>query len=93
MARGSNAKLEITEKLRNLYGTDFIGIQDNKIYVWENDGAERVQIAIAMTCPKVGMESSTNTLVQDSSSPFEEQTVLPQSKKDEILAMMERLGI
>ena len=89
MARGSNAKLEVTEKLRNLYGTDFIGIQDNKIYVWENDGAERVQIAIAMTCPKVGMEGSANTFVQDDSS----QIVLPQSKKDEILAMMERLGI
>ena len=34
------------------FGADYIGEQDKKIYVWADDGGERVQIAIAMTCPK-----------------------------------------
>lgn len=55
MARGSTAKTRITERIKDAFGSDFVGIQDNKIYVWADDGGEKVQIAIAMTCPKVGI--------------------------------------
>ena len=56
MARGSIAKNNITEKLKNFFGTDFIGEVDRKLYIWADDGGERVQIAIAMTCPKTNVD-------------------------------------
>lgn len=34
------------------FGDGFVGIQDKKIYVNVSDGAETVQLAIAMTMPK-----------------------------------------
>lgn len=52
MARGSNAKIAVQNKIAMAFGADYIGEQDKKIYVWADDGGERVQIAIAMTCPK-----------------------------------------
>lgn len=52
MARGSIAKQKAEEKIISAFGEDFIAIADKKIYVWADDGGERVQIAISMTCPK-----------------------------------------
>ena len=52
MAKGSTAKVNVQNKIAMAFGADYIGEQDKKIYVWADDGGERVQIAIAMTCPK-----------------------------------------
>lgn len=52
MARGDNAKILIVDKLKQAFGEDFAGYQDKKVYLWGNDGNERVQIALSMTCPK-----------------------------------------
>ncbi len=52
MARGSNAKLEVTDRIKAEFGSDFVGESGGKLYVWADDGGERVQIALAMTCPK-----------------------------------------
>ena len=52
MARGSTAKSLVTKKIAAAFGEDFIGENGGKLYVWADDGGERVQIAIAMTCPK-----------------------------------------
>ena len=38
--------------LAESFGKDWIGESDKKYYVWANDGGERVQIAISLTCPK-----------------------------------------
>lgn len=51
-AKGTVAKTNVTKKIQEVFGKDFIGEYDKKIYVWADDGGERVQIAIAMTCPK-----------------------------------------
>lgn len=55
-ARGTLAKENITKKLQEAFGKDFIGEYDKKVYLWGNDGGERVQIAISMTCPKTPIE-------------------------------------
>ena len=55
MAKGSNAKVVVENKIKEAFGNDFIGVADKKIYVWADDGGERVQIAISMTCPKTGI--------------------------------------
>lgn len=56
MAKGSIAKENVTKKIMAAFGADFVAEQDKKLYVWADDGGERVQIAIAMTCPKNPIE-------------------------------------
>lgn len=51
MARGTVAKSNIEKKLLEVFGDDAL-VYDKKIYIWADDGGERVQIAISMTCPK-----------------------------------------
>lgn len=52
IARGSIAKENVAKVLAESFGKDWIGESDKKYYVWANDGGERVQIAISLTCPK-----------------------------------------
>ena len=52
-AKGTNAKIEVENKIREAFGADFVGNVDKKLYVWANDGTEKVQICLSMTCPKV----------------------------------------
>lgn len=52
MAKGNIAKAAIANKLQEVFGNDYAGEQDKKYYIWADDGGEKVQIAISMTCPK-----------------------------------------
>lgn len=52
MARGNIAKKEVEDKIKTTFGSDYILTDGSKIYVWANDGNEKVQIALSMTCPK-----------------------------------------
>lgn len=52
MAKGATAKTNVVAKLQAAFGPDYVGEFDKKVYVWADDGGEKVQIAIAMTCPK-----------------------------------------
>lgn len=56
MARGAEAKEKIARKLAKAFGEDWIGEYEKKYYVWSNEGGERIQVAISMTCPKVPIE-------------------------------------
>lgn len=47
-----NPKEIVTEKLKEAFGSSFLGIQDKKIYVQVNDA----QVAITLTVPKVNYE-------------------------------------
>ena len=53
MARGNEAKEYVAKKLEEVFGEDYIGLVDKKYYVWAKEAGQKVQIAIAMTCPKV----------------------------------------
>ncbi len=53
MVKGATAKVNVENKIREAFGADFVGNIDKKLYVWADDGAERVQICLSMTCPKV----------------------------------------
>lgn len=57
MARGSIAKNSVADTIKQAFGNSYIGVVDGKIYVWADDGGERVQIAISMTCPKNFVEA------------------------------------
>ena len=51
-AKGAEAKEYVAKKLKEAFGEDYIGEIDKKYYVWSREGGQRMQIAIAMTCPK-----------------------------------------
>ena len=67
MAKGSNAKVVVENKIREAFGADFVGVNDKKLYVWADDGGEKIQVCISMTCPKVPLGS----VVDDGSIDFE----------------------
>lgn len=55
-AKGTVAKTKVIEKIKEALGADFIGEVDKKVYVWADDGGERIQVALSLTCPKVPIE-------------------------------------
>ena len=56
MAKGAIGKQNVTNKIAEAFGADYIGEVDKKLYVWTVENGERIQIAIALTCPKVQVE-------------------------------------
>lgn len=100
MARGSNAKLEVTDRIKAEFGSDFVGESGGKLYVWADDGGERVQIALAMTCPKVFLECGdpgTAVVKTGAGIDFEAQpqkkAEVTQEELNRIAAMMNKLGL
>lgn len=105
MARGSVAKERVEKKIAIAFGEDWIGIYDKKLYVWANDGGERVQIAISLTCPKnpieVNKEVDTDgdwdfsddspkmTVAVNPTAPAE----ITEEEVDNLKKLMERLGL
>ena len=103
MPKGAIAKNKIAEKIKNLYGTDYVGESGGKYYVYENDGAEKVQIAISLTCPKNPIGTVDMSSAFGDGLDFEAEPVLAQTKfepaeiteqeKDNLKALMDRLGL
>ena len=52
MARGADAKKAIIDKLELVFGDDFAGVVDGKVYIWAKEAGERLQICLSLTCPK-----------------------------------------
>ena len=69
-ARGTVAKENVIKKIAAAFGSDAIGEFDKKYYVWANDGGERVQIAIALTCPKTNIEVAENVVADSGDWDF-----------------------
>ena len=103
MPKGAIAKSKIAEKIKNLYGTDYVGESGGKYYVYENDGAEKVQIAISLTCPKNPIGTVDMSSAFGDGLDFEAEPVLARTKfepaeiteqeKDNLKALMDRLGL
>ena len=107
MARGSLAKEYVTKKIADAFGADYVGEVDKKLYVWAQENGEKIQIAIAMTCPKnpVGeapvMDFTTDTgdfdFSDDGSAPVTPTKFQPAEisadEKANIASLMEKLGL
>lgn len=102
MAKGNIAKENIVKVLEKAFGEDYIGEFDKKYYVWADDGGNRIQISIALTCPKVyrGVEETTSTEMNfddDTESATEENVFKPadisKEEQDTLAQLMERLGL
>lgn len=99
MAKGTKAKENVAQKLKSIYGDDFIGEYQKKIYIWEqDDGGQKVQIAVSMTCPKniVGEVQTGGDLNFESApilgvSGYEPATFTKEEEED-IQNLMKKLG-
>ena len=100
--KGQIAKEKVKEKIIQIFGNDYIGEFDRKYYVWEKDGAEKVQIAIALTCPKVyrGIEETAPTALnfEDDEPGVNTDTAfkpaeITQEEKDTLADLMKRLNL
>jgi len=52
MAKGAIAKQQVENRIRAEFGNDFVGSNGKELFVWGEENGERVQIKIALTCPK-----------------------------------------
>lgn len=81
MAKGSVAKDNVEKMLAKAFGSDFIGTVDKKIYVWADDGGEKVQIAMSLTCPKVFVDTGAVPVADETKKGdglyFDEEVVTP----------------
>jgi len=104
MARGSVAKEKVTEKIKAAFGSDYIGEVDKKVYVWADDGGERVQIALSMTCPKVMINTvNTSELSYNTGRDFSNDDVIAISpekvieisdeERENVRKLMQRMGL
>ena len=105
MARGTIAKTQVTNKIAQAFGEDYIGEYDKKLFVWANDGGEKVQIAIALTCPKTFIDTPSGTAPSTgwdfsddgsySSTPpsTKVDVTITEEEKKNIEEMMARLGL
>ena len=103
MPKGAVAKSKIAEKLKDLFGENYVGESGGKHYVWENDGGEKVQIAISLTCPKNPIGTVDMSSAFGGGLDFEAEPVVVQTKfepaeiteqeVENLAAMMARLGL
>ena len=77
-------------KIKETFGSDYIGIIDKKVYIWGNAGNERVQIAISLTCPKTSASVSTTEMInfEDNS---EKNLEFTKEEEDTIAKLLERM--
>lgn len=87
--KGNIAKQNIENKIKEVFGADYIGIFDKKLYLWVDDGGERVQVALTMTCPKVFVGVDIPTETPDEFQPAE----ITQQEQDNLKMLIEKLGL
>lgn len=80
MAKGSQAKLYIGNKLKEVFQEDYIGENGGKHYILANDGGEKVQIAISLTCPKNPIGTVDMSSAFGDGLDFEAEPVVVQTK-------------
>lgn len=96
--RGTNAKLLVEQRIKQAFGQDWIGNIDKKLFVWADDGGEKVQIAINLTCPKTNVGDTpvgafdTGTNIPVAPTLFQPAEITDEEKQN-IADMMERLGL
>ena len=100
--RGTIAKQNVQEKIKQAFGSDYVGEYDKKIIVFADDGGERVQIALSMTCPKTMMGIAENTMSYNQGIDFtndnviippSQSTEISEEEKENVRKLMERIGL
>lgn len=102
--KGAEAKAYAIEKIKEVFGANFVGEYDKKLYVNCPEVGGMVQIAIALTCPKIpiavtaglGGAEATVPASKNGGMDFENMIVvsaptteLTQAEKDNIQHLLE----
>lgn len=98
MAKGSIAKENLVNKFKSALGADYVGYDadSKKYYFWSSENGERMQVAIAMTVPKVpfagGAEEAPSGDL-DFSTPVSAQVAISASEQENLDRLMKELGL
>lgn len=103
MAKGTVAKENVTKIIAKAFGEDYVGEFDKKLYIWADDGGTRIQVCLALTCPKVlrGVEETVSTEMSfdDDDAPAPEApggykpADITEEEQDTLAALMAKLGL
>lgn len=94
MARGNDAKAEVVARIAEAFGEDYIGEFDKKFYVWANEGGQKLQIAIALTCPKTFIDAAPTAPTGNLDFTAPVQSVeITEDEKARLNDLMQRLGL
>lgn len=104
MAKGAEAKANVTAMIAKAFGEDYIGEYDKKLYVWSHENGEKVQVSIALACPKnpVGDVSAFADDEESGDLDFENMPPKPQAytpaevtaeEQERIADLLNRLGL
>lgn len=101
--KGTIAKEKVTKIIADTFGSDYVGEFDKKLYVWADDGSGKIQVSIALTCPKVyrGVEETTAPEMNfdDDDTPAKESlggfkpADISQEEQDTLADLMAKLGL
>ena len=101
-AKGTVAKEKVTQIIANAFGDNYVGEFDKKLYVWADDGGNKIQVSIALTCPKVyrGVEETTSPEMNfdDDETPAGKTNnftpaEISQEEQDTLAELMKKLGL
>lgn len=102
MARGAIAKQQVENRIRLEFGDDFVGSNGKELFVWGEENGERVQIKIALTCPKTeynGPDVSSGKPAPKAALDWSDNTTetpvteLTQEEKETVNNLLEKLGL
>lgn len=99
MAVGTEAKKVITDKLKDCFGTDFLGEDGGKIYLNSKENGEVKVVAVSMTCPKIVPTFGKVPVAKvnsDDVPPWETpigSTEVTAEEQENLQKLMERLGL
>ena len=99
-AKGTIAKENVINAIKETFGDSFVGVYDKKVYIWSEENGEKVQVCLNLTCPKNPVGAIENYTIGDRIE-FEEEAVgfptqtveITQDEENNIAVLMEKLGL
>lgn len=93
-AKGTEAKKIAEEKIKEIFGQDFVGVFDKKLIVnIKESSGEMVQIAITMTCPKTLVGVDSVKVETNESAPSEATTEFTVDEQANVRKLLASLGM
>ncbi len=90
--KGAIAKSYIEKKISEIFGQDYVGNYNGKLYINCKENNETVQIAITLTCPKTPIEAKTETTISEVATN-NNSAEISQEELNNITELMKKVGI
>ena len=103
MARGSQFKKEILNKMLEVFPNSFLYNDEKELRICGQEDGEEIQLKCVLTCAKVNVEPNGDVAIPgevptdinfEDSKPIEQKVVEPtQEEKDNVKKLMETFGL